>query len=169
MGKALLIAAALALAGCGAASGKAAEQSAPTVAHVGQPAPDWTEPTAPTGNLSFDSLHGHPVYLNFFATWCGPCNEEAPSIESLQEKYGPQGLRVVGIDVLEDAAKAESFKKEYHLSYPAVVDDGKLRDAYRINGLPVHAFIDRNGVIKNIVVGQMSADEIKTNVLSLLK
>lgn len=166
MGKALLVVAALLLAGCGAS--KASAQGTPDVAHVGQQAPDFTEPTAPTGSLSFASLRGHPIYLNFFATWCGPCNEEAPSIEKLQEQYGAQGLRVVGIDVLEDAAKAEGFKKEYHLTYPAVVDDGKLRDAYRINGLPVHAFIDRNGTIRNIVIGQMSPDEIRTNILSLL-
>ena len=167
MGRALFAAAALVLAAC-AASGKAA-QSAPSSAHVGQPAPQWTEPIAPSGTLSSDALQGHPVYLNFFASWCGPCNDEAPSIEALQEKYGPQGLRIVGIDVLESAQKAEDFKKEYHLTYPAVVDDGKLRDAYHINGLPVHVFIDRSGVVRNIVIGQMSPDEIRNAVLTIMK
>lgn len=141
----------------------------PSVAVVGQPAPGWSLPSVPSGTLTMASLKGRPVYLNFFATWCPPCNEEAPSVNALQKAYASKGLQVVGVDVLENAAKAAQFRKQHALDYPAVVDDGTLRDQYNINGMPVHAFIDRTGVVKNIVVGELTEDEMRANVERILK
>jgi peroxiredoxin len=138
-------------------------------AQIGKPAPAFREPVEPGGMLSSASLRGKVVYLNFFATWCPPCNDEAASIDALQRRYGAMGLQVVGVDVLENAAKAAQFRSEHHLSYPAVVDDGTLRDRYNVNGLPVHVFIDRAGVIRRIVVGQMEPDEMRSQVLTLLR
>src|SRR5438309_1654765 len=93
-----------------------ANQAVPgAVAHVGQPAPNWTEPIVPAGTLTLSSLRGKPVYLNFFASWCPPCNDEAPGINELQKQFAARGLRVVGIDVLENAKKAESFRTEHGL------------------------------------------------------
>lgn len=171
---------ALALLGAGCAKAtnadgtQAASSAAPvnnpnTQAHVGEPAPPWTEPVVPGGTLALSSLRGKAVYLNLFATWCGPCNDEAPEINALAKSLGPKGLQVVGVDILESAGKAQQFVNQHHLSYPAVVDDGTLRDQYNVNGLPVHVFIDRQGVVRNITVGQMSAAEMRTNVERLLK
>ncbi len=158
----------LALAAC---SGSTAKKGAADdrIAHVGQPAPSWSEATAPSGTLSLASLRGKVVYLNFFATWCPPCNEEAPQIESLQRQFGSKGLQVVGVDVLENARKAESFRQAHRLSYPEVVDDGTLRDQYNVNGLPVHVFIDRTGVVRNVIVGELSAEAMRANVTALLR
>jgi cytochrome c biogenesis protein CcmG, thiol:disulfide interchange protein DsbE len=140
-----------------------------TPARVGQPAPAWSEPEVPKGTLSLASLRGKAIYLNFFATWCPPCNEEAPTIDRLQRRFGSQGLQVVGVDVLENAGKAESFRAQHHLSYPAIVDDGALRDQYNVNGLPVHVFIDREGVVRRIDVGELSAAEMREAVRELLR
>ena len=156
---------ALAVAAC---AHTAQRGGAPRVAHVGQPAPDWTQPLAGGGRLTFASLHGSPVYLNFFASWCEPCNEEAPAINALQRKYAARGLRTVAIDEEESAATALAFKRKYGLTYPAVVDEGALQDAYRVNGLPVHVFIDRSGVVRDIVVGQMAKSEIDDAIRKIL-
>ena len=137
-------------------------------AAVGRAAPDWSEPIAPSGSLSLASLRGKAVYLNFFATWCPPCNEEAPAVNQLQKQFASKGLQVVGIDVLENEAKADRFRTDHHLVYPAVVDDGTLRDQYNINGLPVHVFIDRQGIVRNIVVGELAPAEIRADVIKLL-
>jgi cytochrome c biogenesis protein CcmG, thiol:disulfide interchange protein DsbE len=145
-----------------------ATSASSTVAHEGQPAPDWTEATVGGGTLTLSSLKGKAVYLNFFATWCPPCNEEAASINELQEKYGRHGLRVVGVDVLENAAKAEEFRDAHKLVYPAVADSGALRDQYNINGLPVHVFIQRDGVVHKIIVGELSKDEMEANIEQIL-
>jgi peroxiredoxin len=137
-------------------------------ARVGSPAPGWTEPTSAGGTLSFASLHGKPVYLNFFATWCPPCNEEAPDVNALQKQYASRGLQVVGVDELENAKKAAQFVRKYALVYPAVVDDGTLQSQYQVNGLPVHVFIDRRGVIRKIVTGEMSKAQIAAAIGTIL-
>jgi thiol-disulfide isomerase/thioredoxin len=137
-------------------------------AQVGRQAPPWTEPLSTGGALSLASLKGKAVYLNFFATWCPPCNEEAPYINDLARKYAAQGFAVVGVDVLENSKKAEQFRTEHKLAYPAVVDGGTLRDQYSVNGLPVHVFIGRDGVVKTIRIGEMSKAEIETAIKSVL-
>ncbi len=156
-----------ALAACGHGSGSPGAAS--QTARIGQPAPSWSEPSLPGPQLTLASLHGKAVYLNFFATWCPPCNQEAPAIDALQRRYGDRGLQVVGVDVLENAAKAGQFRAQHHLSYPVVVDAGTLRDQYNVNGLPVHVFIDRTGVVRKIVVGELSPADMRRNVESLLQ
>jgi cytochrome c biogenesis protein CcmG/thiol:disulfide interchange protein DsbE len=155
-----------ALAAC--AAGKS-DAGAGVTASVGQPAPNWTEPLAPSGTLTLASLRGKAVYLNFFATWCPPCNEEAPALVSLQSALGGKGLQIVGVDVLENARKAQLFRQEHRLNYPTVVDSGVLRDQYAVNGLPVHVFIDRTGVVRKIVVGELSASEMRRDVARILQ
>jgi len=172
--KALVAFASAALvAGCAAASHGASQSgsvsSSTSVARVGQPAPPFDEPAVPSGTISLAALHGKAVYLNFFATWCPPCNEEAPTLNDLQKRYGSRGLQIVGVDVLENARKAEQFRSQHDLTYPAVVDDGTLRNQYDVNGLPVHVFIDRNGVVRDVVVGELSATDMRDHVLKLLR
>lgn len=151
-----------------ACSTHASGSGASSVARVGQLAPQWTQKTASGVSLSMASLRGKPVYLNFFATWCPPCNEEAPDINALQKQYAQRGLQTVGVDELEDAKKAAQFVRKYGLIYPAVVDDGTLQTQYSVNGLPVHVFIDRRGVIRKIVTGEMSKNAIAAAIRSIL-
>ncbi|HZY98582.1 MAG TPA: TlpA disulfide reductase family protein [Candidatus Baltobacteraceae bacterium] len=158
------------LTGCASAThGRSASSAPPPVARIGQPAPEWTEPAVPSGTLSLASLHGKAVYLNFFASWCPPCNEEAPTLNALQKQFGGRGLQVVGVDVLENSRKAEQFRSDHSLTYPAIVDDGTLRNQYNVNGLPVHVFIDRGGVVRDVVVGELSASDMRAHVLKLLR
>jgi thiol-disulfide isomerase/thioredoxin len=138
------------------------------VARVGHVAPQWTDPNSSGGIFSSNSLRGKPVYLNFFATWCPPCNEEAPYINAMQKQYAAQGLRVVGIDELESAKKAQQFAHKYTLVYPTVVDQGTLQTLYGVNGLPVHVFIDRSGVVRKIVAGEMSKSDITAAIRAIL-
>ena len=145
-----------------------ASSGAPTVASVGKPAPAFDEPTSAGDKLALASFKGKAVYLNFFATWCPPCNEEASDVNALQREYAGRGLQVVGVDVLENAKKAKSFVALHHLTYPAVVDDGTLRDEYRINGMPVHVFIDRAGIVRKIAIGQLTRAQMTADVREIL-
>ncbi len=158
---------AAALTACGRSDG-ASSSAAPSVARVGKAAPDWSEASIPGPKLSLSSLRGKAIYLNFFATWCPPCNQEAPAIDALAKEFADRGVAVVGVDVLENANKAAAFRSGHHLSYPVVVDSGTLRDQYQINGLPVHVFIGRNGVVRKIVVGELSAAMMRGNIESML-
>lgn len=164
---ALAVALAWALNACARGDGSASAGGA--IAQVGHPAPAWTEPSIPGSTLSLDSLRGKAVYLNFFASWCPPCAQEAPAIDALSRSFSSAGLRVVGVDVLENARKAATFRSEHHLSYPVVVDSGTLRSQYEINGLPVHVFIDRSGVVRKVVVGEMSPAAMRENVERILQ
>lgn len=141
-----------------------------TSAHaaIGAPAPPFDEPMVGGGSLTMAELTGKPVYLNFFATWCPPCNEEAPDVNAVYQEFKADGLDVVGVDVMENAKNAKSFVDEHHLTYPAVIDDGILRNAYNINGMPVHVFIDRRGTVKKIEIGELSKAEMIADVKSIL-
>ncbi len=139
------------------------------VPRVGQPAPPFSLPAVDGKPLTLASLKGKPVYLNFYATWCPPCNEEAPVIGKLSDKYKPRGLTVVGVDELENPQKAAQFLTQHHLAYRAVVDsDGRTGKDYGAIGLPVHIFIDRAGVVKTYRVGEMNPDEIETAIKGIL-
>jgi cytochrome c biogenesis protein CcmG/thiol:disulfide interchange protein DsbE len=136
---------------------------------AGKPAPDFTLPTIDGKPLALTSLRGKAVYLNFFASWCPPCNEEAPSVGKLSDKYKTKGLAVIGVDELESADKGREFLQKHHLSYTAVVDsDGKMGHDYGTIGLPVHVFIDRAGNVKLLRNGEMSPAEIEAAIKSIL-
>jgi len=136
---------------------------------AGDPEPALTFPTATGKTLALASYKGKPVYLNFFATWCPPCNSEAPSVGKLASAYAKRGLAVIGVDELESGPKAQSFITQYHLSYPAVLDsDGSALRAFGGFGLPVHVFISRNGTVKLVHIGEMSRAEIEAAVKSIL-
>ncbi len=164
----LFIGLAAVLAACARGDG-AGSSAAPQIAHVGKAAPEWTETSIPGPTLSLASLHGKAIYLNFFATWCPPCNEEAPAIDALARSFAARGVAVVGVDVLENANKAGEFRSQHHLSYPVVADTGTLRGQYQINGLPVHVFIDRNGIVRKIVVGELSPAMMRDDIENALR
>ncbi|MDQ2663019.1 MAG: TlpA family protein disulfide reductase [Candidatus Eremiobacteraeota bacterium] len=140
----------------------------PAGATVGKVAPDWTLPTANGGHLALASYRGKAVYLNFFATWCPPCNAEAPDVNALARRYASRGLRVIGIDEQESAQKAQGFVKKFGLVYPAVIDEGSLGEQYKVNGLPVHVFIKQDGTIAMIRAGEMTKAEIESEIRAIL-
>jgi cytochrome c biogenesis protein CcmG, thiol:disulfide interchange protein DsbE len=136
--------------------------------HAGDAAPAFTLPRASGGTLSFASLRGKPIYLNFFATWCAPCNEEAPSVVSLESKYRSRGLVVLGVDEQEDASKAKGFAAKYKIPFKVVIDDGPMGKDYGVLALPVHVFIDKKGKVSTYRLGEMSPSEIEAAMRKIL-
>jgi peroxiredoxin len=134
---------------------------------AGQPAAPFTLQSASGKTVSMSQFKGKAVYLNFFATWCPPCNDEAPAIGKLAKKYAGK-VTILGVNELENPSKAKSFMEKYHLPYTALVDsDGSLGHAYGMIGLPVHVFIDKQGNVKQFVDGEMSAEEIDAALKSI--
>jgi cytochrome c biogenesis protein CcmG/thiol:disulfide interchange protein DsbE len=136
--------------------------------HTGDTAPAFSLPGLGNGTVSLASLHGKPVYLTFFATWCGPCNDEAPSIVTLEKTYRPHGLVVVGVNEQESAAKAKSFVDKYHIPFTVVLDSGKMGGDYGVIAMPVHVFIDRNGKVSTYRLGEMDPAEIEAAIKKIL-
>jgi cytochrome c biogenesis protein CcmG/thiol:disulfide interchange protein DsbE len=147
--------------------------SAPALAipRPGDAAPPFALTTADGKTISAAALKGKPVYMNFFATWCGPCRVETPSIVALSKKYAARGLRVVGIDVGENAGKALGFEHDFNVPYVLAVDpDNSTRGTYG-GGLyfPLHVFIDAKGVVRMYHPGEMSAGEIEAAIAAIMK
>lgn len=111
------------------------------------------------------------MYVNFFASWCGPCNAEAPSIGKLRAQYSKQGLQVVGVDELDAPGQAAAFEKKYNNPYGlvAIDDSGVVGKAYNTVAMPVHVFIDRRGVVTTYRLGEMNPAEIEAAIKTALK
>lgn len=138
---------------------------------AGQPAPGFSLPSPDKKIVALGALKGHPVYVNFFASWCGPCNDEAPSIGQLRAKYARSGLEVVGIDELDAPGEAAAFQKKYHAPYDLVATDesGTVGKTYGAIAMPVHVFINRRGVVTTYRLGQMDAGQIEAAIRGALK
>ncbi|MEM9254895.1 MAG: TlpA disulfide reductase family protein [Pseudomonadota bacterium] len=128
---------------------------------VGDVAPEVTLPRMPdTGEeLSLESLRGKVVYLDFWASWCGPCRISFPQLEDLRLELGAQGFEVfaVNVDEVEDAAL--DFLTELPVSYPIVWDpSGASSASYGVLGMPTGYLIDRQGVVRDIHQGYTEGD-----------
>ncbi len=136
--------------------------------HSGDAAPPFSIPRTSGGNLTLASLHGKPVYLNFFASWCAPCNAEAPGVADLAKKYAARGLKVVGVNEQEDKGKAAAFARQYKWPFAVAVDDGAMGKDYGVIALPVHIFIDKNGKISTYRLGEMEPSEIADAIKKII-
>lgn len=107
-----------------------------------------------SGNFILKQQLGHGVYINFFASWCQPCEQEARTIQKVTAEFAGSNLRVIGIAVLDDPSKAKQFVHNHALRYPIAFDQsGDVGAAYRLNELPLHVFIGSDGIIKQYVEG----------------
>jgi cytochrome c biogenesis protein CcmG/thiol:disulfide interchange protein DsbE len=99
-----------------------------------------------TGRLSVADLRGKPVVVNFWASWCVPCRDEAPVLQKTYERYRDQGLVVLGVDVNDFRQDARRFMRRYGLTYPVVYDGkGSTVGKWGVRGFPETFFVDRTG------------------------
>lgn len=139
-------------------------------AKIGKAAPNFslTRIDAP-GRLQLASLRGKVVVLNFWASWCYPCNQEAPALEAATRKWGRRVV-VLGVDVNDPVGDARKFARKYKLSYPLVHDNHNVTSPkYGLTGLPETFFIDRNGRLVVHVAGQVEAADIQDGVERALR
>ena len=98
------------------------------------------------GKLSLAAYRGRPVVLNFWASWCVPCKEEAPLLEAVWKRHRDQGLVVLGVDINDLRGDARRFARENRMSYPIVFDGiGETSTDYGLTGVPETFFIAPNG------------------------
>lgn len=128
-------------------------------------APDFTLNDLTGTRITLSDLRGQVLLLNFWATWCGPCRVEMPAI---QERYNEGGFAVLAINFDESADKVQGFADELELSLPILLDPGgKIQEFYRVRGYPSSYFIDADGVIQFIHIGEMSKEDIENYLVQL--
>jgi cytochrome c biogenesis protein CcmG/thiol:disulfide interchange protein DsbE len=114
-------------------------------------------------------LRGRPVWINFWASWCPPCQAETPTIRDTAEAYAPQGLAVVGISVQEATEDdVRAYAAKYGLTYTVAADlTGDVFRRYRVFGLPTQYFLDQDGIIRSIVQGPVTPESAAANLARL--
>jgi cytochrome c biogenesis protein CcmG, thiol:disulfide interchange protein DsbE len=129
-----------------------------------QQAPEFRLATFGGESLSLDSLPGRIVVLHFFASWCPPCREEAPTTQRLWTRYSSRGVRFVGVAYKDVDAKAISFAKQYGWDFPIGPDErNQVSGAYRVTGVPETYVIDQRGILVRKYIGAINeADFVRT-------
>lgn len=127
-------------------------------AAVGSTAPDFTLPNLEGEPVALSSLRGKPVVINFWATWCAPCKEEMPLLESTSQQLGDQVV-FLGVDYAEGKDVVQSFVSELGLTFPILLDsDGAVADRYYVRNYPTTLFVDAEGVVRAQRVGLLDED-----------
>ncbi len=136
----------------------------------GEPPPDFTATTFDGGQLTLSALKGHPVLVNFFASWCTQCAHELPFMEQAYQRHQADGFVIVGVNGLE-SGDGVGFYHRMGLTFPAVYDPGnpgKISLAFNVtSSLPVSVFIDRNGRVDLIQLGALTADLLEREIQKL--
>jgi cytochrome c biogenesis protein CcmG/thiol:disulfide interchange protein DsbE len=136
---------------------------------VGRTAPAFDLQTVDGGRLTLAELRGSPVVLNFWASWCIPCREEAPLLTAAARDYEAQGLRVVGIVYQDSAESARDFMNRYAQTYPGLLDpDGRTAIDYGVFGIPETFFIDRDGIVRSRQVGPVTEQGLDRQIREIL-
>ncbi|MES2038037.1 MAG: TlpA disulfide reductase family protein [Pseudomonadota bacterium] len=128
---------------------------------TGKPAPEFTAQGS-KGNIQLADYRGKVVYLDFWASWCGPCKQSFPWMNALQSKYGAQGFQVVAINLDTKQEDALEFLKatpgNFHIAYDP---KGVMPRQYEIKGMPSSILIDRDGKILSQHAGFNEASKAK--------
>ena len=135
---------------------------------LNKPAPSFVLKTLNGGTLSLEQLRGKPLVLNFWASWCGPCRDEAPLLRGVSEKNAGK-LNVVGVLFQDkDLGRMKGFISEYGLAYPNLLDDDlKTSINYGIGGVPETFFIDEHGLIQSVDRGGLTAERLSAGLKSI--
>jgi thiol-disulfide isomerase/thioredoxin len=133
-------------------------------------APDFSLESLEGKTMRLSDFRGKAVLLNFWATWCGPCKIEMPWFVELQQKYGSQGLQVVGV-AMDDASKEDiaKFAKNMGVNYPVLIGKEAVGDSYGgIPALPETFFIGRDGKVVDKILGLRGKAEIEDAIKKAL-
>ena len=134
-------------------------------------APDFTlERLDGSGELQLSSLRGKVVILNAWASWCGPCKEEAPYLEQVWRRNRDRGVVVLGLDAKDFRADARRFAERYDLTFPLVYDGpGDAIDGYGITGFPETFVIDREGRVVRAFAGAVNGEEERAELRAAIE
>lgn len=140
-----------------------------TGAEVGEKAPDFELETLDGEKLQLRDLEGKTVLINFWATWCKPCRDEMPAIQSVYNRFKDQDFVVVGVNIAETPVSVKGFTRQLELDFPVVLDRNReVTKLYNIGPIPSSLFVDKNGKVVRKHDGQMVEGQIEGYVREAL-
>lgn len=123
-------------------------------------APTFSLPARGGSTIDLSQYKGQVVMINFWASWCVPCRQEMPLLDSIYKKYKPLGFTLLSVNVEPDQKEAESFLKQTPVTFPVVFDaKSKVSGLYNVQGMPTTVFIDRKGNVRLMHVSYKTGDE----------
>jgi thiol-disulfide isomerase/thioredoxin len=141
------------------------------VGEVGSKLPEFSVTDLRGRPVRSADLRGKVVLIDFWATWCGPCKKEMPGYQQLLDRYGPKGFVVIGFkfDAMKDTEDPVVFARRLGVRYPLAVASDAVREKFGgIEGLPTTLLYDREGVLRNKVIGFEYTSVFETDLKKLL-
>jgi peroxiredoxin len=124
-------------------------------------APDFELENINRELVQLSEVAGHPVLINFWATWCAPCRLEMPAIQDRFESYRNEGFEVIAVNFDESSEQVHAFADELGLTFSLLLDPGgKIQRAYKIRGYPTSFFVDSSGIIRVLHIGVMTEKQL---------
>ena len=129
---------------------------------IHKPAPPINISLYNGGGISPERYAGKPLVVNFWASWCGPCRQEAPLFERLWREYGERGVVFIGVNIQDAHADARAYLSEFGITYPNGYDEGgRISVDYGVIGIPVTFFINREGIVERRWVGAVREAKLR--------
>ncbi len=129
-------------------------------------------PTLTGKDVSITSFRGRPVVLIFWASWCGPCHDEQPTLNTAYARWSPRGVAFLGVDLRDTTTPALAFQSEFKVPYPSIADtNATLAIDYRIPSAPSLVFLNAQGKVADVVLGAlgtMSVADFNAEITTLL-
>ncbi|HEX5823286.1 MAG TPA: redoxin domain-containing protein [Candidatus Limnocylindrales bacterium] len=137
--------------------------------HVGETAPPLVVPQVGGGTIDLAALRGSAVWVNFMQTSCPECIDEFPRMNSFKARYGDKGLVIVAVDVREDEGTVATFANRLGATFPMGLDtDGHAQQAWGFLAMPVHFWIDREGIVRAGALGGIGPDVMAESLRTIL-
>lgn len=136
---------------------------------AGEQAPDFVLEDMNGNNVQLSDLRGKGVFLNFWGTWCKPCEKEMPYMERQYSHFKNLGVEILAVNIGESDIAIESFVNRHALTFPILKDkDRTVTEAYDITPIPTTFLIDKNGKVLKVITGSMTERDI-ANYMELIK
>jgi cytochrome c biogenesis protein CcmG/thiol:disulfide interchange protein DsbE len=133
---------------------------------IGKQAPNFSYVGLDGERKEFNDLKGKVVFLRFWADWCRYCDEEMPIIDKLYREIKSKGFTVLAVNVKQSRARARAFVEKFGLSFPVALDEEiKIAKQYNVKGLPMNFVVNREGILKELLIGPINDEQTLKKLL----